>query len=383
MKFNQWTLGLAAVGAVSLASAVRADEAKLSPLQTALSNTTISGYVDVAAQYNLGNQLNRGYYDYIDKRDAFTLNNVTISLDKPQDETPWAAGYHVDLNAGKDAINGYQPNEQSWYTQSNGLLSIRQAYLALRTPVGNGIDWKIGVMDGITGYEGNTGYANPNITRSLGYAINPASFTGILGTYKVSSLIAVTGGFINRTDSQGYGQNNYNLSSHDYVASVSLTAPDSWGFLKGSALNIQTVQGFDNQAVNNYSVNGTLNTPVAGLTLGFAWDSLQSLVSSVDGNIYGLYATYQATDKLSLALRGEYLDSTDLVTDVPNTYPSYGSIRQKGEEITGTVTYNLWANVVTRAEVRWDHQEHGTTFESASSSTENQFSFIVNAVYKF
>ena len=56
MKFNKWTLGLAAVGAVSLASAVRADEApKLVPLNTALSSTTISGYVDVAAQYNLGN----------------------------------------------------------------------------------------------------------------------------------------------------------------------------------------------------------------------------------------------------------------------------------------------------------------------------------------
>ncbi len=49
MKFNKWTLGLAAVGAVSMASAVRADEApKLVPLNTALSSTVISGYVDVA-----------------------------------------------------------------------------------------------------------------------------------------------------------------------------------------------------------------------------------------------------------------------------------------------------------------------------------------------
>jgi hypothetical protein len=46
MKFNKWTLGLAAVGAVSLASAVRADEAKIIPLQTTLANTTISGYID-------------------------------------------------------------------------------------------------------------------------------------------------------------------------------------------------------------------------------------------------------------------------------------------------------------------------------------------------
>ena len=46
MKFNKWTLGLAALGVVSYASAARADEAKVSQVQTALSNTTLSGYVD-------------------------------------------------------------------------------------------------------------------------------------------------------------------------------------------------------------------------------------------------------------------------------------------------------------------------------------------------
>ena len=59
MKFNKWTVGLAAIGVVSLASAARADE-KMSAVQTALSNTTLSGYVDVSAQWNLGQQ--NGYY---------------------------------------------------------------------------------------------------------------------------------------------------------------------------------------------------------------------------------------------------------------------------------------------------------------------------------
>ena len=48
MKFNKWTVGLAAIGVVSLASAARADEAKMSQVQTALSNTTISGYVSAS-----------------------------------------------------------------------------------------------------------------------------------------------------------------------------------------------------------------------------------------------------------------------------------------------------------------------------------------------
>src|SRR5215469_5657948 len=53
MKFNKWTVGLAAIGVVSLASAARADE-KMSSVQTALTQTTLSGYVDTAMQYNPG-----------------------------------------------------------------------------------------------------------------------------------------------------------------------------------------------------------------------------------------------------------------------------------------------------------------------------------------
>ena len=53
MKFNKWTLGLAAVGAVSLTSVAQAEE-KMNVLQTAMTSTTISGYVDTSIQFNPG-----------------------------------------------------------------------------------------------------------------------------------------------------------------------------------------------------------------------------------------------------------------------------------------------------------------------------------------
>ncbi len=43
MKYNKWTVGLAAVGVVSLASVAQAEEKALTAMQTALSATTISG----------------------------------------------------------------------------------------------------------------------------------------------------------------------------------------------------------------------------------------------------------------------------------------------------------------------------------------------------
>jgi hypothetical protein len=376
MKFNKWTLGLAAVGAVSMASAVRADEAKMSQLNTALSNTTISGYVDVAVQYNPGD-VNPGSTTVPVTEnntggviDGFSMNVVDIALDKPLDDSPWASGYHIDFNAGQSALNALNGSSAG----------IRQAYVTMRTPVGNGIDWKFGAFDGITGYESNTGYSNPNYTRSYGYVINPASMVGLLGTYKVCNEVSVTAGIINRDvpsvndeTTGGFGH----VNSKSYVGSVSLTAPDNWGWVKGSTLNLQTVQTFDVFGQNNYSVNFTLNTPVTGLKAGLAYDRLQVLGGNPeqeDGDIYGIYATFQQTDKLSYNLRAEYID-------FPTGNDEVSAFAKKGEEVTFTVEYDLWANVVSRGEIRWDHDETTTPFNQ--NGTANAFLLALNLVYKF
>ena len=162
--------------------------------------------------------------------------------------------------------------------------------------MGNGIDWKVGGFDGVTGYEGNTSYSNPNYTRSYGYQVNPASELGMIGSYKIIDAVSVQAGLGERSvGGSGYATD---LSSKDFIFALALTAPDSWGWIKGSTLNAGTVQTFDNGGINNYSVNATLATPITGLKFGLAYDVIQSLQTSTDGNIYGVYATYQATDKL-------------------------------------------------------------------------------------
>src|ERR1041385_1211599 len=94
MKFNQWTLGLAALGVVSLASAARAEE-KLSPIQAAMSSTTISGYVDTSAQWNPGTGTGDNFYKFggASKADGFNLNVVQLTIAKALDEAEWASGY--------------------------------------------------------------------------------------------------------------------------------------------------------------------------------------------------------------------------------------------------------------------------------------------------
>jgi len=192
MKFNQWTLGLAAVGVVSLASAVKADETANTVL-TALSSTTLSGYVDTSIQWNPGTgNLNNPPYSFggPEKADGFNLNVVQLTLDKPLDESEWASGYHVDLWFGPDANALATQNGGATTAFVGRDFAIRQAYVALRSPVGNGIEWKVGVFDTIIGYESVAAPANPNYTRSYGQTIEPQTHTGVLASYRFNDNIS-------------------------------------------------------------------------------------------------------------------------------------------------------------------------------------------------
>jgi hypothetical protein len=382
MKFNKWTLGLAAVGAVSLTSAVRADEAKIIPLQTALSNTTISGYVDTAVQYNAGNVASEGDTGVpagtsSAKVDSFSLNDLDVAIDHPLDSTPWAAGYHIDLNWGTDALEYYG--------------NVRQAYVALSTPVGNGIQWKLGLQDDIIGYEGNTDASNPNYTRSVGYFLEPTTLLGLVGTYQINSIITVQGGIAeNFTGGSSGFSSDSEVSSKSFVGSVALTAPDSWGWVKGGTLNLGLVENIYKGGADNYYAGLTMPTPWSPLKVGASFD----LLSLADGDgrfnehndsgwVVGLYGNYQATDKLSFNLRGEYFDlAGDVTPDSDDTY--YGASDGRGEEITATIQYNLWANVTSRAEFRWDHADTGVDFYgNGDSSTANSYILALNVIYTF
>jgi hypothetical protein len=404
MKFNKWTLGLAAVGAVSLASAVRADETpKLVPLTTALSSTVISGYVDVAAQYNMGNYgpsagvpvgtsgsgLSGGAANKIDN---FSFNDVDIAFDKPEDESPWAAGYHIDFNAGTDAVGVGINGTQAPSTAGTASAAIRQAYIVMRTPIGNGIDWKAGIQDDIIGYEGNTDGANPNYTRSIGYSLEPTTLLGLIGSYKIVDAITVQAGVADATSPfLPYGYNGFTASSSDktFAGAIAFTAPDSFGWLKGATANFGALVNMDKGGQYNYYAGLTLPTPITALKVGAAFDLVSVNNAGLnlsnggtpnpkndEGWAAGAYASVQATDKLSFNLRGEYYDLNG------GTFNPYTTTDGRGEEVTATIQYNLWANVISRLEFRWDHIDSGTAFSDTGGDA-NSFLLAANLIYTF
>jgi hypothetical protein len=416
MKLERWTVALATAGVVSLASIVEAEE-QASTVMTALSSTTLSGYVDTSAQWNFGTgNANMPPYKFggPSKADGFNLDVIQLRLEKPLDESEWSAGYRADLWVGPDAnVLGTQS------TLSTGAsdFAIRQAYVALRVPAWNGLDFKVGVFDSIIGYESVESRNNPNYTRSYGHSIEPQTHTGILAAYRFSDLVSASVGVADTVNSSinsraqagstgissgifrtlfgtspfPAGSNPYAESYKAYMGSVALTAPDSLGFLSGSTLYGGVVNGYNNSVLGsgggfptlNAYVGCTIATPVTGLRQGAAWDKLnadtQFAGTKVEGDIWSLatYASFQATEKLSLHGRFEYVTG-DLDKPI--------SVGNSIYAVTATAQYDLWKNVLSRVEFRWDHVEHGLAFGGTvpgAPTRDSAYMLAANVIYKF
>jgi|SRR5688572_14755448 len=397
MKFNQWTLALASVGMISLGSVAQAEEQH--SIMTALSSTTLSGYVDTSASWWVGSQ-NKGVnlglpgrsFDGADKQDGFNLNVVKLSLEKALgDASAWSAGYKADVLFGPDVTayntvlngGGLSPNEDE--------LSIKQAYVALRAPVGNGLDIKMGVWDTIIGYEFFDAPSNPNYSRSYGFFLEPLHHTGVLASYKITDMFGVTGGIAN-TQGLGGAINDKNVieSKKSFLGAVTITLPEGAGSFENSVIALGVVSGRPGRAqtggtsgttVNNYYAGFTLNTPLEGLTVGASWDYLQDALApaggSSDAYAIALYASYAMDDKWKFNLRGDYTQATD------GTYgPSLADgDRDELGSVTGTLEYNLWENVLTRLEARYDRALGGES--PFGNADEQAVTLTLNAAYKF
>ena len=437
MKFNKWTVALAALGVVSLASAAKAEE-KASPVMTALSSTTISGYVDTSAEWNFdtGNANLPPYrFNSQNKADGFNLDVIQLRIDKPLDESDWAAGYRADLWFGPDA--------NALGTSSTGIntsdFAIKQAYVALRAPVGTGLDFKMGVFDSIIGYESIEAGNDPNFTRSYGNTIEPTTHTGLLASYRFCDAFSASAGVANTTYasinsraqagsagvtggpfqtswnalynaagvniSDATGSNAKAESFKTYMGSIALTAPEDMGFLAGSTLYAGLLGGYNNSIwgsglganQTSFYTGLTMATPVTGLRLGAAFDILNvhdttantaaGTVSIDDSYAWAIagYVSFQATEKLSLHARADYVEQkTGLSVD--GVEPT-GMHKPKVFALTGTVQYDLWKNVISRLEFRWDHSANGQNMFGGEVAGEpdriNAMMLAANVIYKF
>jgi hypothetical protein len=412
MHYNRRTSALLAVGVISLAAITHAEE-KTMALQTALSSTTLSGYVNTSAIWRPGTSSagipGRAFDGPASKQDGFNLDVVSLTIAKPVSEGDWGAGYVAQLWFGPDAVgfNTSAPN----LAGAGGDLAVKQAYVDLHAPIGNGLDIKLGHFNYIGGYEVPDAGDNPNYSRSFAWALEPASHTGLLLTYKVCDAVTLMGGVANSYNNgvnwraaraNGTAAGSPSETEKTYMAMVMLTAPESWGFLKGATLSSTVVNGLDNPSgsagsvlsaghITCWQTSATIPMPVKGWTLGASYDYMDGAPlgfaaaqnKSAYANAVTLYSMYQATEKLKLNARAEYTSATGGFWYTPT--PTSHNAELMG--LTGTIDYSLWANVVSRVEVRWDHsltgdRPYGGT-AAALGGQKNVVTVALNIIYKF
>jgi len=405
MKLNQWTLGLAAAGVISFGAVAQADEKPSHQVLTAVSSTALSGYVSTSAHWNPGTAAGAPGYSYGGaKNDGFNLNVVDITISKPLDEGEWAAGYTAELWMGPDAAG-------LGNVTGGSSLAIKQANVALNAPVGNGIVFKMGIFDCPVGYEAANATDNPNYTRSYGYTVEPTSLTGLLATYKVCESFSVTAVIANELAATVNGRASGVQSQKTYCLAGTVTAPDSWGFLKGAAVTAGAIDGISTGLANAgvapdatlIYLGATIPTPWETLKVGASWDHVNLAGNTLTGKIgdtdsFALYTSFSGIEKLKINTRLEYYDNNTGIVALggPGVVPGNGAAsgNAKAEILAATLTldYSLWANVITRLEYRWDHDlsagrnlpgNANSGAVPATAGNNNAQLIALNVIYKF
>jgi len=391
MKLNPWTRVLLSAGLVGLPALLYAEE-KPSSVLTSLSATTLSGYVDTSAHWNFGTG-NANLPTYTPngqpggtKADGFNLDVVALTINHPVGEGQWSAGYNATLLFGPDAV-GYNP---SFTTKGTSDFSLKDTYVILHAPVGNGLDVKLGTYTEILGYEVFEAGNNPNYTRSYGYMIEPTQMTGVLGTYQLMPELVASFGVCD-VWSAGVNARAFPAKAESfktYMGSLTYTAPTNMGFLAGSTLSGGIINGYDaGNAVNKTSwyIGATVNTPIKNVKVGGAYDYVNLADNAIDGLPHssgyqwaaGLYLSWQATEKLSFNTRGEYLAQSEYLV---GTGAGVG-LPGKAFEVTESAQYDLWKNVLARIEFRWDHAADASA--PFSNGVDNAYLLAANIIYKF
>jgi len=174
---------------------------------------------------------------------GFLFNMAELMLEKvaSADST---AGFRLKMGMGKDA--GFLASTENLGTSAQ--FDIVEGYVEYLAPIANGIDFKVGKMATLAGYEVIESKDNWSYSRSLlfTWAI-PLTHTGVRATYAFIDQLSLTLGYVN-----GWNMINDNNDGKTFEGQLNAN-PTSW-------LNVIVNSYYGPELPPNNTVAGNVNT---------------------------------------------------------------------------------------------------------------------------
>jgi len=389
-------LGLAvSSGLFCLASAQSDDSAQVRPDSAASKPDTgsqapapklpvvVSGFVTASYTYSTrhsGAQIVGRLYDRF--HDQVELNAAKVVLEKPVATDQWSAGARVDLLFGQNAA----------VIKSAGLnlgdhADLTQAFATVNLPGGAGkyVQLKAGKLATLMGLEVIEDVVNPNLSEgNLFIYVENFTNTGLRLDVKPGSTVDFQLALIN-----GWDVVEDNNTKKSVMGRLGFTpTPNTTLGLLGYVGNEKTAVSGTTPSGDRYG-GEVLLTQKAGkqatlVLQGDYGEEQDALGPGLKATWWGasLWATYDLSPALTLALRGDYVDDkngfrTSGVLGYPaNARNKFGS---------GTLTLNLkrWPSALIRPELRYDRSNLAAFKDSDGGLHKDQLTFALGASYLF
>ena len=333
-----------------------------SGLSTFLETIEIGGWVSASYFYNFNDPdgralggANTGGFAYPFKPDAnsFQLDQVWFEIERPVSEES-RAGFRLDFVYGKTAeLLNAGPESPDGVAGSDEDFELYQAYVQYLAPIGNGVTFQFGKFATVIGAEVAQAPYNLNVTRGNVYNLfQPITHTGILATTEFGGGFTGKLGFVNETRS--FPARDIDLNKDKAVLwSLGFAPTETWSTsFNGAYGESDSGQGVDEPAGDRELILDWILsfTPTERFTAYINADYIDSENSRPAGDEFDGYGVaiagrYALTDRLGLALRGEWVDLD--FQDSGSDLEVWG--------LTTTVDFALTSNLMLRGEVRYDN----------------------------
>ncbi len=380
------------VGADAATGALGSEKPAASTLQlpSGLSGVTLSGFTDVSYIYNFSaadsgtGRTNRGRL-FDRQSNAFTPHAVELTLAKPLTaDSP--IGFQTNLYFGDDAEVMHSTGLGTGGSPSD-LVDLNQAFVSVRAPVGEGLDFKLGKFSTLLGAEVTPSPENWNFSRSFLFTYaEPGTHTGALATYPLSSWGSVSAGVVN-----GWDIVDENNKAKSLLGGITVNPTEAISLTTNLITGAERTKDNRNDRtvvdlVATWKAMERL-TLMANYDYGHESSLTQGLGTpgpdSANWQGLALYSKYDLTKKWALAGRFEWFDDMDGVRTA-FTGLDGGAFRDLAlYEWTLTSQWILHEHLLARLEYRHDKADERVFFRNSAGFTSYQDTASLELIARF